>query len=235
MNLAGKRILITGGAVRIGAAITRSLQKLGAEVVVHFRESEAEAKAITPFTIQADLSSPDCVDGFMERVNAEFGKVDVLINNAAVFHKDRLPDATQEKVVSEFQTNLFAPLQLIRNFAAQTDCGVVVNLLDRRINSNDETCLPYLLSKKALSELTKLAALELAPRIRVNAVAPGSILPPPKRPEIQVRDLAGKIPLERIPEPSEIADAVRFLIEAESVTGQTIFVDGGQNLLGNGV
>jgi NAD(P)-dependent dehydrogenase (short-subunit alcohol dehydrogenase family) len=92
-----------------------------------------------------------------------------------------------------------------------------------------------MLTKKALVELTKLAALELAPRIRVNAVAPGAILPPPKHPELAVRDLAGKVPLARVPDPAEIADAVRFLLEADSVTGQIIFVDGGQNLLGNGV
>ena len=148
MKIAGKRILITGGAVRIGATITAHLQKLGAEIVVHFRDSEEAAKAISPFTIQANLSSPESVANFFERVNQQFGKIDILINNAAVFHKDRLTDSTPEKVVAEFQPNPFAPLQLIRQFSEQTENGTIINLLDRRVRANDETCLPYLLSKK---------------------------------------------------------------------------------------
>lgn len=235
MNLNGKRVLVTGGAVRIGAAITRALQSAGAEVVVHFRESQAEAVALSRFSIQADLDDPAQVDALLDGVNERFGPVDVLVNNAAVFHRDRLGSASPEVVCREFQPNLFAPLQLLRRFAEQTESGAVVNMLDRRVRAHDSACLPYMLSKKALEELTKLAALELSPGIRVNAVAPGAILPPPKHPELAARDLAGKVPLGRAPEVSEIAEAVLFLLRADSVTGQVVFVDGGQHLLGNGV
>lgn len=235
MDLKKKRALVTGGAVRIGAAITQALQAAGVEVIVHYRESRQEAEALSPFVIQADLDRPEEVAGLFDRVNEQFGPVDILVNNAAVFHKDRLPGSSQDVVLKEFQPNLFAPLQLLRKFALQTEYGAAINMLDRRVRAHDSACLPYMLTKKALEELTKLAALELAPRIRVSAVAPGAILPPPKHPELAVHDLTGNVPLECIPAPSEIAEAVVFLLQAKSVTGQILFVDGGQNLLGNGV
>ena len=109
----------------------------------------------------------------------------------------------------------------------------MVNLLDRRITSLDTSCVPYVLSKKSLAELTKIAALDLAPRIRVNAVAPGAVLPPPGKGRAYLRDMAGPIPMGRLVKPEEIAEAVVCLLKADSVTGQILFVDGGQRLLGN--
>ena len=109
----------------------------------------------------------------------------------------------------------------------------MINLLDRRITSLDDSCVPYVLSKKSLAEFTRIAALELAPRITVNAVAPGAVLPPPGKGKAYLKDNAGPIPLGRLVKPEEVAAAVVFLLKSESVTGQTVFVDGGQNLLGN--
>ena len=173
MILKGKRALVTGGAVRIGRAITEALQAEGVEVVVHYLSSEEEAAALSPFTIQGDLlSSEDCA-----RMIEDSGPLDILVNNASLFTKDRLANGFPERVQREFQVNLFAPMELTRLFAAQATEGAVINLLDRRIRANDPTCLPYSLSKKALEELTKISALELAPGIRVNAIAPGPILP----------------------------------------------------------
>jgi pteridine reductase len=161
--------------------------------------------------------------------------VDILINNASVFTKEGLGDSSSESILNEFQVNLFAPMELIRTFAEQTEQGAVLNLLDRRICSNDTSCTPYSLSKKGLGDLTKLAALEYAPRITVNAVAPGPILPPPGISLKSVHELAGNIPLEQFPATEHIAESALFLLQAESITGQVIFVDGGQHLLGNGV
>jgi NAD(P)-dependent dehydrogenase (short-subunit alcohol dehydrogenase family) len=235
MKLNGKRALVTGGAVRIGAAIVRMLQDAGAEVVVHGRRSKAEAEALGVPFLQADLRDPAAADALFAQLAKRFGPVDLLVNNAAVFHKDPLAGADSEKTATEFQINLFAPLQLIRCFARQTSTGAVVNLLDRRIRSCDTSCVPYLLTKKGLEELTRLAALELAPGIRVNAVAPGAVLPPPGQEAESVRERAGRIPLETTPVPEQIAEAVQFMLQADQVTGQTLFVDGGQHLLGNGV
>jgi NAD(P)-dependent dehydrogenase (short-subunit alcohol dehydrogenase family) len=235
MILRGKRVLVTGGALRIGKAITETLQQSGAEVVVHYRNSEEEAKAVSPFSVQADLGNPADCTSLMERVNEQFGPVDILINNASIFTKDSLAEAVPERVQREFQVNLFAPVELTRAFARQAEQGAVINLLDRRIRCNDTTCLPYSISKKALEELTKLSALELAPNIRVNAVAPGPILPPPGSNAESARELAGHIPLDQLPTPAHITEAILFLLQADSITGQVIYVDGGQHLLGNGV
>ena len=232
MNLSGKKALVTGGAVRIGRAIAEALLAEGAEVIIHFRTSEKEADAFRPNIIQADLSDPAQCETLLERAAQQFGSIDILINNAAVFYQTKLADATHDAVMKELQVNLLAPLALIRGFAQQTKTGKIINLLDRRITSHDTTCVPYMLSKKGLEELTKLAALDLAPGITVNAVAPGAILPPPKDSYNPAWEYAGTIPLGKRPTPADIADAVLYLLKSEHITGQTIFVDGGQNLLG---
>lgn len=235
MILKGKRALVTGGAVRIGKAITQALQAAGMEVVVHYRNSVKEARALSPYSIQADLEVADECAALIHRVNERFGTVDVLINNASLFTKDSLSSSSPEWVLREFQVNLFAPMELSRAFAAQAGQGAIINLLDRRIRCNDYSCTPYSISKKGLEDLTKLAALEYAPRIRVNAVAPGPILPPPDSSAETARELAGNIPLDALPTPEQIAEASLFLLHSESVTGQIIYIDGGQHLLGNGV
>jgi len=231
MNLSGKRALVTGGALRIGRAIVKALQAEGVEVVVHYCHSEIEAHALSPNTVQADLEKPEEYASLIERA----GELDILINNASIFTKDSLAMSSPEKSLREFQINLFAPMELTRAFARQTGAGAVVNLLDRRIQCHDTSCVPYSLSKKGLAEMTKIAALEYAPNVRVNGVAPGPVLPPPGSSAGSARELAGNIPLDELPTPEQIADAVLFLLRAESVTGQIIYVDGGQHLLGNGV
>lgn len=231
MILKGKRALVTGGAVRIGRAIVEALQAEGAEVVVHYRNSAQVAEALSPFTVQADLESMEDCSRLVECA----GPLDMLVNNASIFTKDGLAAATPGRVLREFQVNLFAPMELTRAFAAQTRRGAVVNLLDRRIRCNDTSCVPYSIAKKGLEDFTKLAALGLAPGIRVNAVAPGPVLPPPGSAAESVRELAGNIPLDALPSPLQIAEAVVFLLKADALTGQVIYVDGGQHLLGNGV
>ncbi|QBG46500.1 SDR family oxidoreductase [Verrucomicrobia bacterium S94] len=231
MNLSGKRALVTGGAVRIGKAIVRALQAEGAEVVVHYLGSQAEAEALSPYTVRADLGNLEEVSGLVETA----GPLDILINNASLFTRDSLAEARPERALRELNVNLLAPLELIRCFAQQAGSGAVINLLDRRIRANDSSALPYSLSKKGLEELTRLAALELAPGIRVNGVAPGPILPPPGDSGEHFAERAGRIPLEIFPTPGNIAEAAIFLLKADYCTGQVIFVDGGQHLLGNGV
>jgi len=231
MNLSGRRALVTGGAVRIGRVVVEALQAQGAEVVVHYCNSKAAAEQLSPHTVYADLENPDECATLVERA----GNPEILINNASIFTKDSLAASTPERVRREFQINLFAPVQLTRAFAAHAAEGAVVNLLDRRVRCHDTSCVPYLLSKKSLEEFTRLAALEYAPGIRVNAVAPGPGLPPPGSSAGSARELAGCIPLEELPTPVQIAQAVLFLLQADAITGQTLFVDGGQHLLGNGV
>jgi NAD(P)-dependent dehydrogenase (short-subunit alcohol dehydrogenase family) len=241
MELKNQTVLVTGGAVRMGRAIAHRLASAGAHIVIHYRHSEEEAEAlrselesrypVRAFTVQADLSGQDACDQLIENAVKEAGSLNVLINNAAVFNKDRIPDVTEKKVMDELWPNLLSPLFLIRRFAGQPGAAKVVNMLDRRITSDDTSCVPYLLSKQGLHSLTRLAALEYAPRIAVNGVAPGAILPPPGEGKGYLKEHAGPVPLERECTETEIADAVAFLLENDALTGQVLFIDGGQHLL----
>ena len=206
MNFEGKRVLVTGGAKRIGRAFTEAFLATGAEVVVHYKRSRSEAEALSPYTICADLADSDAVGHLLDQA----GPIDILVNNASLFTRDRLRDATAERSSLELQVNLLAPLDLIRQFADQSKSGVVLNLLDRRIKAHDVNCVPYSLSKVALAELTRLAALELAPQIRVNGVAPGPILPAPETSEEVFNERKGSIPMERIPAVQDVVNAGFF-------------------------
>ncbi|HMP73349.1 MAG TPA: SDR family NAD(P)-dependent oxidoreductase [Kiritimatiellia bacterium] len=240
----GKTALVTGAAIRIGAAIARTLAARGIHLVLHYRSSQTEAEALaaelaatgiraTP--IQGHLDSETGCQDLFTRATQAAGPLDLLVNNASAFNKHPLSAITQSALLGEFWPNLFAPVLLTRHFAAQHRPGVIVNLLDRRVESNDPTCIPYLLSKKGLADFTRASALALAPRIRVYGVAPGPILPPPGESPNYLKERAGRVPLDYYPTPHDIAHAVSSCLDFPGTTGQTIYVDGGQHLLGNGV
>ena len=247
MELKAKTALVTGGAVRIGRAICEALAERGCNVIVHYNRSSAEARTlcrrlegmgVAAFTVRADLASPAECEAMMAAALAKTGRLDVLVNNAAVFHKDTLSTLTRKKLMAELEVNLVAPIVLTRAFLTIHSrsrrggiSGKIVNLLDRRIVGSDPSCVPYVLSKKMLAEFTRTAALELAPAITVNGVAPGAILPPTGKGLKRVRELAGASPLKRQCTPADVAQAVVFLLESDAITGQTLFVDGGQHLL----
>ncbi len=231
MIIQGKKVLITGGAKRVGKMFVKKFQQLGADVVVHYNNSEDEAKLLSNQTVKFDLSDP----ANLPNIFKEIGPIDILINNASAFNKDRLLNSTYNKVLKEISVNFFSPFEIIRQFALQDKEGVILNILDRRIKANDISCVPYSLSKKALAELTYSSAIELAPKIRVNAVAPGPILAPDNVKVSDYVEKSGNIPLLKNPDPNDLINAGIHLIENNSVTGQVIYVDGGQHLLGNGI
>jgi NAD(P)-dependent dehydrogenase (short-subunit alcohol dehydrogenase family) len=240
MELRDRTVLVTGGAVRIGAAIVRALAAAGMRVAVHYRHSAAEAKTLCDeiraaggraAAVAADLDHSEELDGLISAAARAVGPLDALVNNAAVFHKDTLDTLRADRLGSEFRINLFAPLFLMRDFAAQGRPGAIVNLLDRRIAGLDPSSASYTLAKKTLAEATRLAARHWAPRLRVNGVAPGPVLPPPGNGPETMREKAGPIPLGRPCTPEQIAEAVRFLLAADGITGQILTVDGGQHLV----
>ncbi len=242
MDLHGRCALVTGGAVRIGRAICEALADAGADVVIHCDRSAAQAaslanelsgRGVQAWVVAGRLRDEAACADVVRRSADAAGRLDILINNAAVFHKHALAEADEARVLDELRVNLLAPLALIRAFARVADGGRIVNLLDRRIAANDPSCLPYLLSKKGLADLTRVAALDLAPRFTVNGVAPGPVLPPPGQGAEYLHDRAGRTPLAGPVSPDDVARAVLFLAQSDTITGQIIFVDGGQHLLGN--
>lgn len=237
-----KTVLVTGGAVRIGKAICEALAEAGYNVVIHCRRSakaagrlasQLKGRGVRAWVVTQDLGDEASCEGLIREAFEVAGRVDVLVNNAAIFHKFNLDETMEDELRQEFTVNCFVPVMLTKHFARRARRGCVVNMLDRRIRANDTGCLAYSLSKKAVAAFTAEAALALAPTIRVNAVAPGPILPPPGMGMSVLHDRAGRIPMEKRVMPSEVAGAVVALIAMESVTGQILFVDGGQHLLGN--
>lgn len=244
MKLRGKTALVTGGAVRIGKSICEALAAEGCNVVIHCSRSLLAAqqlagvlqgRGVKVWVVREAIDSEADCRSLISAALKQAKHLDILVNNAAVFHKNRLTTVTERKLRVEFGINLFAPICLTRFFAEQTDQGAVINLLDRRIKANDSDCIPYSLSKKALAAFTHEAALALAPAFTVNAVAPGAVLPPPGKGMQYLHDLAGRIPLKKRISPEAVASGVVALLKLDGVTGQTLFVDGGQHLLGNGV
>jgi NAD(P)-dependent dehydrogenase (short-subunit alcohol dehydrogenase family) len=248
MDLRGKRALVTGGAVRIGRVICEALAARGCSVVVHCRQSVAEGEALAArlsdagapsFCVQGSLGSETEAEQVVAAAVTTAGGLDILVNNASTFNKDVFMAADAARIEAEIGINAFAPMYLARAFArhiltrpASVDAlGKIVNLLDRRVAGLEKGMLPYLLSKKLLAEYTRLAALELGPRITVNAVAPGPVLPPPGRGEDYLHDHAGPMVLGRRPSPADVATAVLYLLAADTVTGQILYVDSGQHLL----
>ena len=226
-HLRGKAALVTGGSRRIGAAICRELAARGARVVVHYRHSELEAIAMNRalgngvFSVRGDLANPAEREWVFREAAEWMGRVDILVNNAALFARDGEIDVAILRAV-----NVEAPLDLSQRVAAQASGGCVIQMLDARI-ARVETgpFQAYAATKRALAESVARLARDYAPQTRVNGVAPGPVLVPEG-----VREAAGAIPLGRRPTPEDVARAVAFLAESEAVTGQILFVDGGQHL-----
>lgn len=234
--------LVTGGAQRIGGAIVRALAQAGYAVAVHARASRAQADALCAevagmggkaASVLADLADHDAVLGLVGGAGAAVGPLSLLVNNAAEFEPDEIGKLDRDRFDRHFAVNLRAPLFLVQAFAAQVPDGAdasVVNLLDQRVYKPTPHFLTYGLTKAALHTATTTLAQALAPRLRVNAVAPGPTLPSPRQSADAFARQAQAVPLGRGPSPEEIAAAVIYLAQAESVTGVTIAVDGGQRL-----
>ncbi len=231
--------LITGGGRRIGAAIALALSRAGYAVVLHANRSRADAERLageiqaaggSAAVVLADLARHDAVVGLIPAA-AAFGPLTLLVNNAGAFEPDEIETLQREDFERTFAVNLAAPLFLAQAFARQAPAGsTIINVLDQRVFKPTPRFLSYTLSKRALHAATATLAQALAPRLRVNAVAPGPTLPSPRQSEAQFSEQAASLPLQKGPSPEDVAAAVLYLARAESVTGVTIAVDGGQHL-----
>ena len=240
-NLNGNVALVTGAARRLGRASALALAQNGASIVIHYRSSMTQAESLLEevrksgadgWLIQADLSdSRECESLFAQAIQSA-GKIDVLINSASIFPEGSLFESEENEFFENLKINALAPLKLSKLFAAQNTGGAIINLLDARILDYDKHHVPYHLSKQALFSFTRMMSIELSPAIRVNAVAPGLILPPEGKGSDYLQQLANTNPLESWGTEKDISDAVLYLVGAGFVTGQVLYIDGGRHVKG---
>jgi NAD(P)-dependent dehydrogenase (short-subunit alcohol dehydrogenase family) len=234
--------LVTGGAQRIGRAIVLALVRRGYAVAVHTHHSVAAAEELcagiaaaggAAAVVGGDLADHAAVLDLVPAAAAAVGALTLLVNNASVFEPDDVGTLDRARFDRHYAVNLRAPVFLAEAFAAQAPEAAnasIVNLLDQRVYKPTPRYLSYGLAKSALLAATTTLAQGLAPRVRVNAVAPGPALPNSRQDAETFARVCRAVPLGHGPTPEEIADAVLFLAAARSVTGQTIAVDGGQRL-----
>jgi pteridine reductase len=242
MELDGKVAIVTGGAVRLGRALALALAEHGIRLVIHYGLSAGPAQKIVTkikamgsdaLAIQADLSQSGEAPSIVKGAVAHFGQVDILVNSAAIFEPGNWDDTTEANWDRHFAINLKSPFFLSQAFAAHVGpkrAGHIVNIADWRGVRPDTDHVAYTLTKAALIAMTKSLALALAPNIQVNAIAPGMILPPPGEDQSYLERKAGEIPAQRVGSPEEIAKALIFLLRSDFVTGDLIFVTGGEHL-----
>jgi NAD(P)-dependent dehydrogenase (short-subunit alcohol dehydrogenase family) len=238
-----KAALVTGGAIRVGKGIALALAKQGYDIALHYHSSVHAARetqqqiqqiGVQCTLFQTDLSNPEQLETLIPTVVQHFPHLNVLINSASTYQQATIQETTLDIFNEQWATNLRAPFFLIQQFAQHCKQGNIINIIDNKIGFNQFQYAAYLLAKKALAELTKMAAMEFAPNIRINGIAPGIILPPPSRTEDYNNWRKQGIPLQRFAEITEITQAISSLIENNYITGHVLVVDGGELLTNTG-
>jgi NAD(P)-dependent dehydrogenase (short-subunit alcohol dehydrogenase family) len=234
--------LITGAAKRIGRALAIELAEQGYRVAIHYRRSQRDAEALlgeiqakgaTAVGFKADLGDIAELFALVPDVVKRMGPISVLVNNASIFERDEVASANIESWDRHLDINLRAPFFLSQAFARQLPenaHGNIVNLIDSRVLKLSPHFTSYTVSKAGLWALTQMLAMALAPRIRVNAIGPGPVLPAAGQSQADFARALSATPLERGAAPQEIAAGLRFILQAPAMTGQMITLDGGQHL-----
>lgn len=235
-------VLITGASRRIGRAIAKAFADDGWGIALHYHQSATEAETLkeeisaagaSVVLVKADLADATDVAKIIPSAVKALGPLHCLVNNAAVFEKDTIADATAESFHTHLNTNLLAPMLLTQSFAQQLPQNVqgnIVNIADQRVFNLRPEFMSYTLSKTGLWTLTQTTAMALAPHIRVNAIGPGPTLANTRQTAAQFKQQQESVPLGYGPTPEEIALAVKFILAAKSMTGEFVSLDGGQHL-----
>lgn len=235
-----KCALVTAGAKRVGKVLALKLAASGFDIALHYRNSKEDAENTAGeieslgkrcLLFQADLHDDRQLENLIPSVLEQFGQLSVLINNASVWQPGRYLDSSLADLKDYMRIHLEVPYILTRDFARLARNGMVVNMLDSNIVKHKSNHFAYILSKKALYDLTMLSASELAPAVRVNAIAPGAILTPDDHRKEKYEKQKAENPLQRSGSPDDVASALEFLLRSEHVSGQCIFVSGGKQLL----
>ena len=236
-----KKIIITGGATRIGAAIAESLASYDTEISIHYNKSKSAASKLKNkleklgskiYLLKADLNNFNQTQSLLKVAYKKMKGVDCLINNASIFENDNLINFSEKSFLKHININLKAPAILIQNFAKvfKGNKGNVVNIIDQRVEKLTPFFFSYTLSKSSLATLTKTSAMKLAPNIRVNAVSPGPTLKNKRQSEKHFKKQWKSTILKKKVDTKNVSSAVKFLINNNNITGQIINVDSGQRL-----
>ena|SRR6056300_14245 len=239
-----KRILITGAAKRIGKEMALSFFNKGWDIVIHYNSSKDEAEGLavqmnsernnSAMLVQANLDNTNEVENLVKKILSKNRSIDALINNASTFYPTPIGTFSEENWNALMGSNLKAPLFLIQSFYKELEKnkGFIINVTDINVDRALVNHSIYLAAKSGLQTLTKSLAKELAPNIRVNAIAPGAILEPPNTDWTaeQKNNIINAVPMKRMGTEKDIVDAAIYLSEAEYVTGQILNIDGGKSL-----
>ncbi len=236
-----KKIIITGGATRIGAAIAKSLVNFDTKIVIHFNKSkisalklkkELEELGAETYLIKTDLNNLKQTQNLVKKAYKLMKGLDCLINNASIFENDNLENFSEKLFDKHININLKAPAILTQNFKKllKDKNGCIVNIIDQRIEKLTPFFFSYTLSKSSLAILTKTSAMKLAPNIRVNGVSPGPTLKNKRQSERHFKKQWKSILLRKKVDLDNICNGVKFLIDNDNITGEIINIDGGQRL-----
>ncbi len=234
-----KAAFITGAGKRLGKEIALALAGMGYDIALHFSNSESEAKETAEEIkakgrkceiFKADLSDIKSIKTLTTHVFSAFPYCSLLINNASIFEDRDFTEVTEESFDREFTLNFKAPFFLSQEFSRRKSAEIIVNMLDARVSKIETDHFVYNLSKKALRDFTLMAARALGPRIRVNGICPGPILPPPGKDSKYLRRISGNTPLGKPGHPDYVITALKYILDNSYVTGECLYVDGGQHL-----
>ncbi len=229
--------LVTGGAVRIGKALAMHLIDRGYNVAVHYNRSTpdevaqyAQTENVACFTYPADLTDLDAAVDIIPQVLEDFDDVELLINSAANFVQENMENTSEKTLKDTMHLNLMTPYLLMREYKRRINRGMIVNILDERITKHIPTFAAYSVSKVALQHATKLAAVEWGATVRVNAIAPGLILPPAGKDDEYLTRNAKQVPTKTHGTIEDVCRGLDYLIDNSFVNGETLFIDGGSSL-----
>ena len=235
------KIIITGGATRIGAAIAKRLASRGVEIVIHFNKSKSNAEKLKKelskkqtkvYLVKGDLSKEPDVNKILKFAKSKLKYFDCLINNASLFENDKLENFSTTSWGRHLRTNLRTPALLSKEFAKNIKGknNNIINIIDQRVFKLTPYFFSYTISKTGLYTLTKTSAMSLAPNIRVNGIAPGPTMKNKRQTDKHFKKQYMATPLKRQVDVEEICNAVDFFIKNRSITGQVLAIDSGQNL-----
>ncbi len=233
-----KAAIVTGGAHRIGKNICLSLANLGYSIVLHYGSSEEEARqtkdeieanGVKCQLISQDLSQPNSGPILFDQIHPDF-RIEILVNSAGIFKASGFETTSEDLLDLHYKINLRSPYSLLKTFVNHYSSGHIINILDTKVTQYQTDHLDYLLSKKSLRDLTLIAARSCGPSFRVNGIAPGLILPPAGKDQSYLDQKAEGIPLQKSGGPRDIQQAIQYLVKNPFLTGQILYIDGGEHL-----